>query len=238
MINRRKVTGLGASSLLGFLAASSLAQNVMRVSTLLEEDPAMLVAERIMREAYRRLGIRLEVQAMPGERSLISANSGETDGELYRKIDIDKTYTHLLRVPTPLLSYEIVVFTKLEPFKVESWESLRPYKIGFVKGIKIIEEKTAGMQVESVATMQQAFAKLARGRSDIVLANRLSGLAALRAHAIQGVGVLMPPVVTFFVYHYLNDKHAALLPKLSAVLKAMEHERTLQKIRDEVLSAF
>ncbi|MBB4844181.1 polar amino acid transport system substrate-binding protein [Paucibacter oligotrophus] len=229
---------MGAYSLLGLLPQSARAQPLMRISTLLEGDPATLIAERVMREAYLRLGIALEVQAMPGERSLISANSGETDGELYRKMGIDKSYPQLIRVPVPLQTYEIVVFTKLEPFKVEGWESLRPYKIGFVKGIKIIEEKTLGMQAESVATMHQAFTKLDRGRSELVLANRVTGLASLRAHQFQGVKVLLPPLASFFVYHYLNKKHAALVPKLSEVLKHMEQERTLQRIKEDVLAGF
>lgn len=238
MLNRRQTAFLGACSLMVLLPQSARAQPVMRISTLLEGDPATLIAERVMREAYLRLGFALEVQAMPGERSLISANSGETDGELYRKIDIDKSYPQLIRVPVPLQTYEIVVFTKAEPFKIDGWESLRPYKIGFVKGIKIIEEKTVGMHAESVATMHQAFTKLDRGRSDLVLANRVTGLASLRAHQFRDVKVLLPPLASFFVYHYLNKKHEALVPKLTEVLKSMEHERTLQRIKEDVLAGF
>jgi len=37
------------------------------------------------------------------------------------------------------------------------------------------------MQVETVATLQQAFAKLARGRCDLVLSKRITGQAVLTA---------------------------------------------------------
>jgi polar amino acid transport system substrate-binding protein len=238
MLTRRTAAAaLLACGVDGLTARRSWAETVMRISTLLEDDPATLIAERIMREAYRRLDIGMELLAMPGERSLVSADRGETDGELYRKLGIDKIYPHLVRVPFALETYEIVVFTKGTQVKVESWESLRPYRIGFVKGIKIVEEKTVGMQVEAVATMQQAFSKLDLGRTDIVLANRLSGLASLRAHQFRGVNVVLPPLASFDVFHYVNEKHAALVPKLTAILNAMDRERTIQRIREDVLAS-
>ncbi len=209
----------------------------LRASTLLEQDPATTVAERVLREAYRRIGLELQVLAMPGERSLVSANLGDTDAELYRRAGIDKAYPQLLMVPVPLLTYEIVVFTKATSFTVEGWESLRPYRLGFVKGIKIVEEMTAGMKQEPVATMQQAFTKLDLERSDLVLANRASGLAALHAlPGIKGVRVLSPPLASFPVYHYLNKRHEALLPRLTAALREMERERLIQRIQDEELA--
>ncbi|MEJ6000082.1 substrate-binding periplasmic protein [Paucibacter soli] len=235
MLNRRSTL---VSLTLGLPLAPAWGQVLMQISTLLDPDPATQVAERILREAYRRLGRELEVKAMPGERSLLSANSGETDGELYRKAGIDRAYPNLLMVPVALQQYEIVAFTKSRQLDVHGWESLRPYKLGFVKGIKIIEENTVGMQLETVATMQQAFAKLELGRTDVVLANRISGLASLRQHQFSGVRVLQPALATFPVFHYLNKKHELLLPRLAAVMRELEQERFIQKVQDEVLSGF
>ena len=210
----------------------------MRISTLLEQDPATLVAERVMREAYRQLGRELQVQSMPGERSLISANSGDTDGELYRRAGIDRLYPNLLMVPVPLLQYEIVVFSRRWNFKVQGWESLRPYRLGFVKGIKIIEENTRGMMLETVATMQQAFVKLELDRTDLVLANRLSGLASLRQHNVQGVLQLQPPLAVFPVFHYLHKKHEALLAPLGEALRELERSGFIRRTGEEVAALY
>ena len=210
----------------------------MRISTLLEQDPATQVAERVLREAYRQLGRELQVQSMPGERSLISANVGDTDGELYRRAGIDRLYPNLLMVPVPLLQYEIVVFTRRWNFKVQGWESLRPYRLGFVKGIKIIEENTRGMQLETVATLQQAFVKMELDRTDLVLSNRLSGLASLRQHRFQGVQQLQPPLAAFPVFHYLNKKHEALLAPLGEALRELERSGFIRRIGDEVAAQY
>jgi len=130
MLNRRSAL---AAVVLGAPLAPAWGQVLMQISTLPDPDPAAIIAERILREAYRRIGRELEVKAMPGERSLLSANSGDTDGELYRRAGIDKAYPNLLMVPVALQQYEIVVFSKLRQFDVRGWESLRPYKLGFVK---------------------------------------------------------------------------------------------------------
>jgi polar amino acid transport system substrate-binding protein len=227
---------LGLWLLCGALPGPVSAQTLMRVSTLPDPDPATEVAERVMREAYARLGIALQVMRMPAERSLVSANVGDTDGELYRRAGIDASYTQLVRVPVALMHYEIVAFSLDSRVVLQGWESLRPYRLGFVRGIKVIEENTGGMAVEPVTTLRQAFVMLERGRTDLVLANRLSGLAALRAADQQTIQVLTPALERFPVFHYLNVKHAQLLPRLSEVLRDMEQSKRIARIQDEVLS--
>lgn len=214
------------------------ANSDMTVSTLFEGDPATSVATRILTEAYGRLGITLKVTTMPGERSLVSANTGVTDGELYRKADMANQYTNLRIVPVPLMRYDIVAFCRCKPFAIKDWISLKPYRIGYIKGIKIVEQNTVGMNAEPVGTLRQAFIKLELGRSDIVLANRVTGIAALREQQLNDVVVLSPPLASFPVYHYVFKGHEDLVPKLTEVLRQMEKDGTLEKIQREAFSGF
>lgn len=213
------------------LWAGTQEDRVLEVSTLLEQDPATSVAERVLTEAYRRLGLRLQVHKLPGERSLRSANSGDMDGELYRKLGMEREYPNLLIVPVPLLTYEIVIFTLGTSFPVHGWESLRPYTVGFVKSIKIAEQNTQGMRVEVASTLRQAFLKMSMGRSDVVVANRASGVAVLQELNLHDVKVLTPPLATFPVFHYLHKKHAALVPRLTSVLQQMQRDKTLESLQ-------
>ena len=182
-LTRRQCCIAGA---LGLAPAAHGAEGVasdagIRISTLaLESDPTSQLVAKVMLEAYRRLGMEIDIVSMPGERTLVSANAGETDGELYRRAGIEKSYPNLVMVPVPVASYEVVAFVpRHSVVAVSGWASLRALRIGFVKGIKVIEENTLGMQVLSVASLQQAFAMLDKGRIDVVLSNRISGLAAL-----------------------------------------------------------
>jgi polar amino acid transport system substrate-binding protein len=210
----------------------------MTASTLFEGDPATLVATRILTEAYSHLGITLKVVTMPGERSLVSANTGLTDGELYRKADIANQYPNLRIVPVPLMRYDIVAFCRCKPFEIKDWSSLKPYRIGYIKGIKIIEQNAVGLNAEPVGTLRQAFTKLEMGRSDIVLANRVTGLAALREQKLSDVVALSPPLASFPVYHYVFKSHEELVPKLTEILRQMDRDGTLARIQREVFSGF
>jgi polar amino acid transport system substrate-binding protein len=229
-MRRRIVLGFALCGLLPACAAAQ-ALPVMNVSTLVGDDPAATVAELVLREAYRRLGRTLVVHQLPGERSLVYANDGKMDGELYRKLGLDRDYPNLVIVPVPLLTFELVIFTRGTSFVVNGWDSLRPYSLGFMRGNKIAQENTKGMKVEQVSTMQQACEKLVMGRTDLVLGHRASGMAVVRSQKLEGITVLEPPLASFPVYHYLNRKHEALVPELTRVLKQMQADRTIERLQ-------
>lgn len=210
------------------------ASNVYPIATLLENDPATVIASRILELAYKRLNLQLKVEQLPGERALRSANNGEMDGELYRRAGIEKDYPNLVQVAVPLMNYEIVVFCRDPSMVVPNWEALRPFAIGFVKGVKIIEANTLGMRADPTPTLRQAFMKLMLGRSDLVVANRLSGLAALRELNLDEMRVLSPPLAKFPVFHYLHNKHANMVPQLVKVLTQMQEEKLIAEIQNAV----
>ena len=235
-MQRRTLVTLSALSCVNGLAAWAQDAKPLHFSTLLDIDPATNIAEQVVTEAYRRMGMAIVVDKLPGERSLRSANTGDTDGELYRKLGMDRDYPNLVIVPVPLLTYEIVIFTLGTDFVVHGWESLRPFTIGFVKSIKIVEQNTQGMHVEVAATLRQAFLKMTLGRSDVVVANRASGVAAIKELNLQEVKMLSPPLATFPVFHYLNKKHADLVPKLTGILQQMQKDKTIENIQKSALS--
>jgi len=228
-MRRRTLLGLTLAVVLPTVTSDPLRE--INISTLAGDDPATDIAERIMREAYRRLGITLVVHKLPGERTLLYANSGTMDGELYRKLGMDRQYPNLLIVPVPLQTYEIVIFSRGTSFAVSGWESLRPYSLGFVRGIKIVQENTRGMRVEAVPTMSLAFEKMMMGRTDLVLGNRASGMAVIKLMRLDGITVLEPALASFPVYHYLNKKYEGLVPRLASVLRQMQADKTIERIQ-------
>ncbi|MES2150229.1 MAG: transporter substrate-binding domain-containing protein [Pseudomonadota bacterium] len=234
-MRRRLLMGF---ALCAFTPAPLLAREgkSVNVSTLVGTDPATSVAEQVLAEAYHRLGYELVVHRVPGERSLLLANDGQMDGELYRKLGMDREYPHLMIIPVPLLIYEIVIFTRGTSFVVNGWDSLRPFTVGFVRGIKIVQENTRGMKTEAVATIELAFQKMLMGRTDIVVGSRTSGLAAIAALKLDELKMLSPPLASFPVYHYLHNRHAALVPRLTRVLQQMQADRVIEKIQGAVLS--
>lgn len=229
MQRRQVLPGLILAAMLPLAAGQPLRE--INISTLVGTDPATAMAEQIMREAYRRLGISLVLHRLPGERTLVQANEGKMDGELYRKLGMEREYPNLVIIPVALQTYEIVIFSRGTSFVVNGWESLRPYTLGFVRGIKIVQENTHGMKIEAVTTMPQAFEKMMMGRTDLVLGNRISGMAVIKALNLDGITVLEPPLASFPVYHYVHKKHEALVPELTRVLRQMQADKTIERLQ-------
>ncbi len=213
------------------------------------EDTQYVISMRILTEAYGRIGIEIETRIFTGPRSLSMANRGSIDGELFRG-DLDKDKFHnLIRIPVPILYGELVVFTKDVEFEVMGWESLKPYVIGIYSGLTGAETGTKGMRVEPVATVEQLFKKLAAGRNDIVVFPRDQGMDTLKSlmtlnpegidlQTLQKIRVLEPPIHLEVLYHTLHKKHAALVPKITAVLQEMTDEGLIQRITEEVEADF
>ena len=235
-MRRRTLLKLAGLSCLKTVPLYAQQNSALHISTLSRQDPATIIAKKVVVEAYRRLNMAVEIEELPGERSLLSADYGTTDGELYRKAGMETQYHNLVIVPVALMNYEIVVFSHSVNFPVYGWGSLRPYTVGFEKSIKIIEENTKGMKIEVATSLHNAFLKMTLGRSDVLVCNRLSGLAMIKEMGLKNIKLLSPSLSAFPVYHYLNKKHAGLVPKLSAILMDMQNNKIIGDIQKTVVS--
>lgn len=220
--------------LLAFCAAGAAHAQQMVVTTI-AHDPFTEIAERVMQEAYRRLGLGLKVVAMPGMRAVQEANAGEFDGDLCRKEGLGASYPNLLAVPVVIAVAEVVAFGKDKNMRIDGWNSLRPYTIGYLRGIKVVEMSLpAGTRTEPVASYEQIFQKVQVGRTDLAVVARVSGMAALRSAGITDVYPLERPLVSVPLYHYLHVKHRHLLEPLTIALRQMEREGAIRAIQKQV----
>jgi polar amino acid transport system substrate-binding protein len=177
-------------------------------------------AAAIIRGAYKKIGIEVVFKTYPAERALQISNSGDADGELVRIDNISTAYTNLIKIPV----------SHVAKIEINGWESLRPYKIVFHKGYKAAELGTKGMNVLLVGHDKQAFLMVDKGRRDVVVANRFTGLSVIKEMNLNEIVMLTPPVQVDPLYHYLHKKHKALVPQITAILRNMKHEGKFQEI--------
>ncbi|EPJ53476.1 MAG: hypothetical protein OFPI_10470 [Osedax symbiont Rs2] len=224
-----------ALSLLGILIATSVnAQTTLVFSGV--QAPVVAISEEVLRKAYQRIGIQIRIIKQPGKRALRSSNSGKTDGEVMRSKGINEEYSNLIMVPVPVNFVDIVVFTKNVEFTVNSPQSLKPYKIGIRRGVKISERLTKGLNTLVVDRQEQLLSILDRGRVDVILMSRLGGVAQIKELKLRGIKILEPPLATGSRYHYLHSKHENLVTKITESLKKMEEGGEIKKIRNQYIS--
>lgn len=206
------------------------------LSTFNRESWVLSAAEEIVEEAYRRLGYRLTIRRVPGERSLIMANSGAVDGILGRVGGIEKDYSHLVRVPVSLFSLEMVVFTKDSFFQVRDWNSLAPYKVCYRRGIKAVEfNLPENIKTISTQTYDPIFLMLSAGRCDVVVTSRTTGMQLIDLLDLEGLSILEPPLTREGVFHFLNAKNRDLVAPLTEVFVQMEEEGLLHGSRPPLI---
>jgi len=72
-------------------------------------------ANKIMSVAFQKLGYRLIIKTLPNKRSLAWANSGLTDGDLFRMSELNlKKFPNLQKVTEPLFTIDQSVLSKKE----------------------------------------------------------------------------------------------------------------------------
>ncbi len=218
-----------------------VAQPVKAEETLifsgLKDSKLGLMVEEVLQEAYRRIGIRMEIRWLPGARALRMANDGEVDGAELRVASVSKKFTNLIMIPVPVYESDIVVFTRNEAFPVGGWASLKPYRIGVPGGYTAILDNVRGFNTWTVK-YAQIFRMLDTNRVDIGVVDRFNGLVTIKQHGLKGIKILAPPLETIRFYNFLHKKHKDLVPRITASLQQMKDEGEMRRIWDKFESKF
>ncbi len=193
------------------------------------------VAENVLRQAYQSLGITISVVGYPALRALVNADEGIVDGELIRVKGLEADYKNLIMIPVPLTTMEGVAFTKNPDIRIKGFDSLKPFSIAFRRGIKFAEKGTDGMNRTVLDTLEHAFLLLTKDRVDVVISTRLTGLVLINRLRYQGIRTLEPPLVRTYLYHYLHQKHKALVPMITTSLQQMQNEGKITREKERVI---
>ncbi|VAW60709.1 hypothetical protein MNBD_GAMMA11-1850 [hydrothermal vent metagenome] len=227
------------------LASVSQAQKTITLNTAfappISNNTQTGYADLILTEAFRRIGYKLETIHIPAERALINANKGIDDGDLLRIAGLQKKYPNLIQVPEKIINQDFILFTKNHRgFKVNGWESVKYHSVGIITGWKILEKKFSqfGNQIEIIKSenADQLFTLLEKDRVDFICYTHWSGLELLRKKGLKNITALNAPLASPDFFTYLNKKHSAIAIELSAAIKEMKVDGSIQKKYDKIFN--
>tara|TARA_R110001583_G_scaffold21088_2_gene80261 strand:+ start:3550 stop:4233 length:684 start_codon:yes stop_codon:yes gene_type:complete len=205
------------------------------VFSKVENVQDQIVSEEILKVAYEKIGISIDIKGMPAKRSIQETNEGKVDGEVSRVFQIGELYPELIRIPTSINVIEPSVFSKNLHFTVTDCDDLKDYSVGIVRGAKFAELCTEKMDYVFVTkNINQALKLLDRNRVDIVIATKGNGLAALKKEGLESIYILSPALTKMPLYHYLNPKHKYLALKIAEVLSNMQKSGELEALRASI----
>lgn len=218
-----------------FLAKNSNAASVIKLSQIADTLDQHIGAE-VLKEAYSKIGISIEIALLPGERALKESSEGRTDGEVYRIFEVGETYPTLIRVPTPIYYIEPSVFSRKYDFTVTDCSALNNYTLGIVRGVKHAELCTQGMSNVQIFPYNKVMLELLDAdKIDMVIISKISGLLMVKELNIKTIYPLSPPLSRRYVYHYLHEKNKNLVPKINKVLIGMKKSGELAELREKAI---
>lgn len=201
----------------------------------LDDEPAVICAA-VLEAAYAKLGIEVEAVSMPAQRSLVESNDGRLDGEMGRIATIQAQYPNLIRIDVPIFTFQGVAWACNNTTYVDGWESLRGYHVGVRIGVRFAEIGTQGYpNIYKARSDEDAFQLLMEGRLDFVVSSYLVGRKIGKKLGIDCLRVSGKPLVVGSMYHYLNKKNAALIPKITRTLQTMEQSGESEAIRQQAI---
>ena len=193
--------------------------------------------DRVYREAFRQLGYRIKLVRLPAERALRAANEGIIDGDISRIAGLEKKYPALIRVPVRIMEMKFVAFAREPQREPASWQVLKNYSVGYIKGWKIFEDHVPeGTNLVAVRDQMQLFDMFKRDRLQLVLYSQYMGFALARSAKIKDIHPWQPPLASKEMFLYMHEKHAALVPRITTVLQELKDSGFVHRVYHETFA--
>ena len=196
-------------------------------------------SDRVILEACKRAGVSAQIIPLSSARSLSNVEQALDDGNFLRIAGVEKKYPHLMRVPEPIIEVQFVIFSKIRELKTPSWDSLKPYHVGHVRGWQIAEDKIKDVkQITVVENRTSLFKVLETDRIELAFAELYGGYYLMHTLNLPHLSIAQPPLASKEMFLYLNRKHEKLVPKLAAALKEMKRDGSYDAIFNQTLAPY
>lgn len=229
---------------LSFACSISQAQT-LRIATLdwapyVSPDlPGQGLASRILNEALALNGDKAELVFLPWQRALNETREGRFDALMPAYLSADRSedfYTSM-----PLLDSQLGFFRRRDhavPIVPGNLESLRPYRIGVVRGYvnQTAFDQADYLTKDVVNSDWQNLEKLLRGRIDLAVVDRYTGyqLLSQNAPALRDQLVFVEPPLDIKPLYVLVPKKRtdgeALAADLDRSLRTLRRSGRLQQL--------
>jgi len=222
---------------------SQAAQPLMMATDQAEDSYEGKWQRRAFEEAFKRLGVPIEVITMPAQRRSVMADSGAIDGQILRVFAYADAHPEQVRVEESI--YDVVFglwvskpslrLSRLADLAGTNWSGI------YRRGVELCERSLSPLvpaeRLTSISTEDVGLRMLLAERVDFYCELDASVQNALYrpefkdATSIRQLLTFGSPIP---LYPYLNRKHAELAVRLAAVFRQMKVEGLLERIRRQV----
>ncbi|RVT48147.1 transporter substrate-binding domain-containing protein [Rheinheimera sediminis] len=176
----------------------------------------------LMQQVYQQCGYNMVLIVMPLERSAHESNKGHIlDAELSRTAEAAEILPNMLRIDVPIGYVRITAFSRDPQLQINHWQDLSAFRVDVLRGIYLAKINMQGLVYTEVNSVSQAIQRLLSDRTDVVVALGDETEKLLKQQATQGIYTITPDLAKTQIYHYVHQRHAALVPQLEAALRQL-----------------
>jgi polar amino acid transport system substrate-binding protein len=200
---------------------------------------------QIYTEAFRRVGVPVDIAVLPVLRLSLMADRGEIDGDVARVHGYGAAHPELTRVEQPVMEAQRILYGVEPGWTLKDAQALvgSTRTAVFVRGVSTCETLLKAVlppaQVVDVSSDVQALNMVLGRRTDLFCTSDV-GLQGLLSRPefrhVNGLHAVLDAGTQPY-YPYLHRRHAALAPLLAAALRQMKEEGLINRYRAESLAA-
>ena len=227
-----------AAVLLALPLAASAADPAPAPLTIGRQVEPSLVAdstERLLTIAFERAKVPVVFKRLPLARSVEMANDGEIDGDLGRIAEVGAQYPNIVSVPTPVNWLDSAVCGADPALRTMTRAEVRKLRVVYARGTLALMRYTEGMASIESSTRDAGIEMVLNRRVDITVAAYTDVQPRLQDGSLRGLTLWPCAWATGNLYLALNRRHAALVPRLDAVLQQMQHEGLIEREHEGAL---
>jgi polar amino acid transport system substrate-binding protein len=232
----RHLQGICLFVCLIFMTLEASAQQKLVLSTI-ERSPNGKIGAAVLKVAYQKLGIEIDIYLTSSKRSLVVSSTGGVDGEVLRIGAVARSFPTLLQVDVPIKNLQLAVFRKKSELAEWTVEDLPDLRVGHLAGVVRLENYTKDFSdVWRGHSSKELFEMLHAGKLDVVVGDLVAGNIAIRELGLETLEAMDEPVDQESMFHFLHEKHASLVPEITKVLMEMSQNGELAGIVQSSMS--
>jgi len=216
------------------------AENRIKLVTYKSKNsPDVKLLNLIYTEAFRRMGMIFVYKKYPAARCSAMSDAGKVDGELSRIYSYGEAHPNVIRVEEHHWRSGFIAVAAAPSIHLDGWESLKGsgYRVNYTRGIKGCEINLPKVvrpeNLEKVNSVFQGYKKLLKGRAHIYVGAEFNIMRILESDDFRHSKLRIAGVMEKFTAHvFLHNKHKALVPQLSNILKEMKKEGLFETYRE------
>jgi hypothetical protein len=199
--------------------------------------------EMIYREAFRRLGYRLQYLDYPANKASSLSDQGLVDGEIHRVADYGQAHPNLVRVEEPHFSMAFAAYGIPPLWLGGGWRSLRTtaYRVDYRLGVKKAETELPlvvdAARLSATVTTADGLRLLEAHKLDLFVDVDDVVQAVLASKEFRGSPVRRIAFMEQIDVHaFLHKRHRDLAPRLAEVLREMKREGLVEEYHQQALA--